>query len=80
MKHNQLAHPKHITIKLRDFTRTDYRYVFDSTVSPVLNTLNYDGYVNNFEYTNPEQVSFDIEYTLLSKFKEYIPDIFEVIE
>jgi hypothetical protein len=77
LKKNNLKNPIGAKIVLKTNT-SDFRYQFDSTVSPWLNRANKEGTINNFKFINNE-VSVDIEKDSLESLKNTLPDIFEVV-
>lgn len=77
LKKNNLKNPIGAKIVLKTNT-SDFRYQFDSTVSPWLNRANKEGTINNFKFINNE-VSVDIEKDSLESLKHTLPDIFEVV-
>jgi hypothetical protein len=74
---NDLKNPISVKIVLKT-DAPDFRYHFDSTVSPWLNRANKDGRINNFKFIN-NKVSFDVEQDSLESLKNITPDIFEVV-
>jgi hypothetical protein len=59
LNRNKLVNPVDIKIALKIDT-PDFRYQFDSTISPWLNRANKQGIIDNFKFINDE-VSFSIE-------------------
>lgn len=67
-----------VTIKIA--LKTDvfnFRYQFDNTISAWLNLANKQGTINNFKFINDE-VTFDVERTLLDSLYKIVPNIFEI--
>lgn len=75
---NKLIDPVSIKIIIKT-NAVDFRYQFDTSVSPWLNAANKKAIINNFKFVNDE-VSFDIERNNLESLKTVMPDIFEVVE
>lgn len=75
---NVLVNPVDIKIVLKINT-PDFRYQFDSTISPWLNRANKQGVINNFKFVDSE-VSFSIEQDCVESLKQILPDIFEIIQ
>jgi hypothetical protein len=73
---NALANPVDVKIVLKINT-PDFRYQFDSTISPWLNRANKQGVINNFKFVDGE-VSFSIEQDCVESLKQILPDIFEI--
>jgi hypothetical protein len=75
---NVLVNPVDIKIVLKINT-SDFRYQFDSTISPWLNRANKQGVINNFKFVDGE-VSFSIEQDCVDSLKQILPDIFEITQ
>jgi hypothetical protein len=68
-----------VTIKPKPITDEDSaRFIFDDTLSPWLNTVNKNGMLDEFTFTNGI-VSFVIEGSLVAQLKETLPSDFELI-
>jgi hypothetical protein len=75
---NVLVKPVDVKIVVKINT-PDFRYQFDSTISPWLNRANKQGIINNFKFVDGE-VSFSIEQDCVASLKQILPDIFEIVE
>ena len=73
---NTIINPVSVTLKLKKY-RPDFRYVFDHTVSPWLNTANKQGWLCNFKQTETS-VKFDIEKSKMQSLAELLPEEFEL--
>jgi len=78
LNRNKLLNPVDIKIALKIDT-PDFRYQFDSTISPWLNRANKQGSINNFKFVDSE-VSFSIEKDSIESLKQILPDVFEIIQ
>lgn len=78
LKRNQLNDPVSVKIVLKT-AAPDFRYQFDSTVSPWLNRANKQGIIANFKFSETE-ISLDIEQHALKSLQQITPDIFEVVQ
>jgi hypothetical protein len=76
LRRNQLINPVHIKITIKS-SAVDFRYQFDSTISPWLNRANKQGTINSFKFVNNE-VSFNVENQLVDELTQIVPKIFEV--
>jgi hypothetical protein len=78
LNRNVLVNPVDVKIVLKIDT-PDFRYQFDSTISPWLNRANKQGVINNFKFVGSE-VSFSIEQDCVERLKQILPDIFEIVQ
>jgi hypothetical protein len=76
LRRNQLINPVHIKLTIKS-SAVDFRYQFDSTISPWLNRANKQGTINSFKFVNNE-VSFNVENQLVDELTQIVPKIFEV--
>lgn len=73
---NKLEDP--VTISIVSKQPSGYRFLFDNTVSPWLNSANKKSIVSNFSFKD-EVISMQIERSELPSLIEILPDIFKVI-
>jgi len=76
LQKNKIIDPICVNLILKEY-RHDYRYLFDSTVSPWLNKANKTGYISNFEKKD-KSVKFIISEYALSSLKQILPKEFEL--
>lgn len=60
-------------------TADEARYLFDDVLSPWLNKVNKQGFLNKFTYVDGV-VTFDIEYWEYCKLKNFVPAAFDMVE
>lgn len=72
-----LTDPVTITINVKN-KKVSYRFIFDSSVSPWLNSANKRGVVTNFKFVN-DSVTMDIERKELMNLYSVLPEEFEII-
>lgn len=73
---NTLVESVPVTLTLKKY-RSDFRYVFDHTISPWLNTANKQGWLCNFKQTETS-VEFNIEKSKMQSLAELLPEEFEL--
>ena len=78
LKKNKLEHPVEVSLSTTIANTDDARFLFDSHISPWLNSANKNGYISNFSYSSPF-VKFNIEQDKLESLKNYLPGEFKIL-
>jgi len=77
LRKNTLVDP--VPVKIITQTKpVDFRYQFDNSISPWLNTANKQGIISHFKFVNDE-VAFNIERDSVESLNAVVPTIFKVI-
>ena len=74
---SELKDPVPVKITFDNLTPEHARFIFDSKLSPVLNSVNKSETMNSFSWT-PTYVSFNIERDMLEYFKTKLPENFKI--
>ena len=78
LKTNQLKNPVEVALTTTLANTDDARFLFDSHISPWLNSANKNGFITNFSYSSPF-VKFDIEQDKLESLKNILPEEFKLL-
>jgi hypothetical protein len=74
---SELKDPVPVKITFDNLTPEHARFIFDSKLSPVLNSVNKSETMNSFAWT-PTHVSFNIERDMLDYVKTKLPENFKI--
>ena len=77
LKNSKLTDPEAVKITFDDISPDHARFVFDQTLSPVLNRFNKIGIMNSFEYSSTF-VKFNLERDFVSVLKTVLPSNFRL--
>ena len=77
LKKNKLKNPVEVSLSTNIANTDDARFLFDSHISPWLNSANKNGFINDFSYS-PISVKFNIEQDQLESLRRYLPDEFKI--
>ena len=78
LKKNKLKNPIEVSLSTTIANADDARFLFDSHISPWLNSANKNGFINDFSYS-PISVKFNIEHDQVESLKRYLPDEFKIL-
>ena len=76
LRHCMLNSAVRVKIQLKDSTFYQFRYVFDSIISPWLNRANKRSIIDNFKVETASTVTFDIEPNHIELVQEMLPSQF----
>lgn len=78
LKKNQLKNPVEVALSTTIANTDDARFLFDSHISPWLNSANKNGFISAFSYSSPF-VKFNLEQDKLESLKNYLPSEFKIL-
>lgn len=70
--------PQTVRLSLENYI-SNFRYVFDDTISPWLNKINKQGQLNNFQIISESDVSFTIDQNLMPELIKICPSEFKIL-